>query len=131
LKIQTLKLQHNRECKGLMAQIHYVKAKFTRESNMRYDLAYQKRYILAFLSRTLEYVSLILVESTDSFSSGSPALAAISMPQRRRPKLKSVVKSLIFLQRIRLYNIPFPISTEILMLLWADMQAMYGNENAL
>ena len=46
-----LKQQHNRECKGLMVQIKYLKAKYTRESAFRCDLAYQKQYLLALMAR--------------------------------------------------------------------------------
>ena len=46
-----LKQQHNRECKGLMVQIKYLKAKYTRESAFRCDLAYQKQYLLVLMAR--------------------------------------------------------------------------------
>jgi myosin protein heavy chain len=46
-----LKMQHKQECKGLIVQIKYLKAKFTRESCLRYDLGYQKKYLLTLLSR--------------------------------------------------------------------------------
>lgn len=46
-----MKTQHRQECKGLIVQIKYLKAKFTRESCMRCDLGYQKQYLLVLLSR--------------------------------------------------------------------------------
>lgn len=50
-QLSTMKQQHNKECKGLIIQIRYLKAKFTRESAFRSDLGYQKRYLLVLLSR--------------------------------------------------------------------------------
>ena len=46
-----LRNQHRLECKGLIVQIHYLKAKFTRENTLRMDLSYQKRYLLILLGR--------------------------------------------------------------------------------
>lgn len=46
-----LKIQHNKECKGLIVQIRYLKAKFTRESLFREDLTYQKQYFLVLLKQ--------------------------------------------------------------------------------
>jgi DNA repair exonuclease SbcCD ATPase subunit len=51
LPVSALKIQHNKECKGLIVQIRYLKAKFTRESSLRCDLVYQKKYLLVLLSR--------------------------------------------------------------------------------
>ncbi|TFK53458.1 hypothetical protein OE88DRAFT_1676650 [Heliocybe sulcata] len=50
-QLSVLKLRHNKECKGLMVQIRYLKAKCTRESVLRGDLGYQKRYLLVLLAR--------------------------------------------------------------------------------
>ncbi|KAF8902351.1 hypothetical protein CPB84DRAFT_1961582 [Gymnopilus junonius] len=50
-QISSLRLQHNKEYKGLMVQIRYLKAKFTRESLFRGDLTYQKQYLLVILSQ--------------------------------------------------------------------------------
>jgi hypothetical protein len=52
-QLSALKLQHNKECKGLFVQIQYLKAKFARESTLRFDLVYQKQYLLELL-RQLE-----------------------------------------------------------------------------
>jgi len=46
-----LKNQHKQECKGLIIQIKYLKAKYTRESTMRSDLGFQKHYLLVLLSK--------------------------------------------------------------------------------
>ena len=46
-----LKLQHKQECKGLIVQIHYLKAKYEREAYLRDSLVYQKQYLLVHLSR--------------------------------------------------------------------------------
>jgi Pericentrin-AKAP-450 domain of centrosomal targeting protein len=46
-----IKVQHNKECKGLIVQIRYLKAKFTRESTLRSDLGYQKQYLLVLLTK--------------------------------------------------------------------------------
>jgi predicted nucleic acid-binding Zn-ribbon protein len=48
--VARLRLQHNKECKGLLFQIRYLKDKFTRESTFRIELAYQKNYLLAIIS---------------------------------------------------------------------------------
>jgi len=49
--VARLRLQHNKECKGLFLQIRYLKNKFTRESTLRVELAYQKHYLLTIISR--------------------------------------------------------------------------------
>jgi hypothetical protein len=46
-----LKAQHKKECKGLIVQIRYLKAKFGRESLLRCDLGYQKQYLLVLLGQ--------------------------------------------------------------------------------
>jgi hypothetical protein len=46
-----LRNQHKQECKGLIVQIKYLKAKYTRESTMRSDLGFQKHYLLVILSK--------------------------------------------------------------------------------
>ena len=50
-QVSDLKMQHNKECQGLMVKIRYLKAKFTRESSFRSDLTYQKRYLLVLLAQ--------------------------------------------------------------------------------
>lgn len=46
-----LKAQHNKECKGLMVQISYLKNKYTRENTFRLQLVHQKQYLLILLAR--------------------------------------------------------------------------------
>lgn len=41
-----LRAKHTAECKSLLTQIRYLKAKFMRESDLREDLCFQKRYLL-------------------------------------------------------------------------------------
>jgi myosin heavy subunit len=48
--VARLRLQHNKECKGLLLHIRYLKDKFTRESTFRIELAYQKTYLLTIIS---------------------------------------------------------------------------------
>lgn len=50
-QLSALREQHKLESKGLIVQIHYLKAKFTRENTLRMDLSYQKRYLLVLLGR--------------------------------------------------------------------------------
>jgi len=50
-QVSKMKLQHNKECKGLIVQIRYLKAKFIRESVFRNDLTYQKQYLLVLLTQ--------------------------------------------------------------------------------
>ncbi|KAK2464002.1 hypothetical protein APHAL10511_003946 [Amanita phalloides] len=50
-QLAALKLRHNKECKGLVVQVRYLKTKFTRESSLRTNLCYQKQYLLVLLSR--------------------------------------------------------------------------------
>lgn len=61
-----LRIQHKNECKGLMVQIHYLKAKFTRESTFRADLTYQKHYLLEVLSKFEKGYVLRICTSFDS-----------------------------------------------------------------
>lgn len=49
--LTAIRAQHKLESKGLVVQIHYLKAKFTRENALRTDLVYQKRYLLVLLGR--------------------------------------------------------------------------------
>lgn len=49
-QLDELRGQHKQECKGLIVQIRYLKAKFTRESTLRDDLSYQKQYLLVLLA---------------------------------------------------------------------------------
>ena len=51
MQVSAMKLQHNKECKGLMLQIRYLKAKFAREACFRDGLVYQKKYLLELLGK--------------------------------------------------------------------------------
>ena len=50
-QVVALRNQHKQECKGLIIQIRYLKAKYMRESTMRSDLGFQKHYLLVLLSK--------------------------------------------------------------------------------
>jgi hypothetical protein len=49
-QVESLKKMHNKECKGLMVQIRYLKDKFYRESLLRQDVSYQKKYLIQVLN---------------------------------------------------------------------------------
>ena len=51
IQVQAIEMRHKEECKGLLVQIRYLKAKFTRESTLRGELAHQKRYLLVLLGK--------------------------------------------------------------------------------
>jgi hypothetical protein len=52
-----LHVQHRSEAKGLLAEIRYLKIKFTRENSFRDDLILQKEYLLDMVGTyTLGYV---------------------------------------------------------------------------
>ncbi|KAG1774133.1 hypothetical protein EV702DRAFT_1126979 [Suillus placidus] len=93
-----LKNQHKEECKGLVVQIRYLKAKFTRESTLRDDLAYQKQYLLVLLSSFEASEKRILA-----------CISRIGYPKPKNPpavvkkprSIKSVVLSVIFIRRVR------------------------------
>ncbi|KAJ7043757.1 hypothetical protein C8F04DRAFT_1366949, partial [Mycena alexandri] len=94
-QLSALKLQHNRECKGLIVQIRYLKAKFTRESTLRSDLCYQKEYLLILLAK-FEKSEKNIISSIARI--GYP----IAPPPGKRPKtLKAVATSVMFLSRIK------------------------------
>ncbi|KAG2137608.1 uncharacterized protein EDB93DRAFT_1106565 [Suillus bovinus] len=93
-----LKKQHKEECKGLVVQIRYLKAKFTRESTLRDDLVYQKHYLLVLLSNFEASEKRILA-----------CISRIGYPKSKNPpailkkprSIKSVVLSVIFIRRVR------------------------------
>ncbi|KAG1902397.1 uncharacterized protein F5891DRAFT_1216443 [Suillus fuscotomentosus] len=93
-----LKKQHKEECKGLVIQIRYLKAKFTCESTLRDELVYQKHYLLVLLS--------------NFEASEKRILACISWIGYLKPKnppaimkkthsIKSVVLSVVFIWCVR------------------------------
>ncbi|KAF5351346.1 hypothetical protein D9758_008042 [Tetrapyrgos nigripes] len=95
-QLSALKLQHNKECKGLFVQIRYLKAKFTRESTLRFDMVYQKRYLLELLGQLEKSERAILASIANI---GFPAQP--SPPKKPRNKLKTAAMSIIFISRMR------------------------------
>lgn len=82
-QISALKIQHKKECKGLIVQIRYLKAKFTRESSLRGDLVYQKKYLLVLLSRFEKRFVLHSFSSTQMLTSTGPANKLYSLRSLR------------------------------------------------
>lgn len=76
--IDLLRIQHKNECRGLIVQIHYLKAKFTRESVFRADLTYQKYYLLEVLSKFEKGEKQILA-----------AIARLDFPMYKQPTKQS------------------------------------------
>ena len=118
--VARLRLQHNKECKGLLFQIRYLKHKFTRESVFRVELAYQKNYLLTIISHfekgsvLFSTLSLsVMIADCICCTSEQKVLAAIARigyptqpttPQassRRRRSLKGVATLFVFLARTR------------------------------
>ncbi|KAI8969366.1 hypothetical protein BD414DRAFT_503572 [Trametes punicea] len=96
-QLAALKQQHNKECKGLMVQIRYLKAKFTREFAFRCDLGYQKQYLLVLMTRLERNEEKILAAIARI---GYPAIPSdLSSPRPKGRKLKSIVDSIIFIHR--------------------------------
>ena len=97
-------------------QIRYLKAKFTRESNLRYDLGYQKQYLLVLLTK-FEKRSVVSVDFlelvTDPSALGSEqrilkSIARIGYPTTSLPRpgrkarsLKSAALSVVFVLRAK------------------------------
>ena len=96
-QIVELKAQHNRECKGLIVQIRYLKAKFSRESLFRDDLGYQKTYLLMLLANFEASDKRILA----AISRIGFATKSIRPAPRKRRSFKSVAQSVIFIHRVR------------------------------
>ncbi|PBK99751.1 hypothetical protein ARMGADRAFT_516895 [Armillaria gallica] len=95
-QLSAIKLQHNKECKGLIVQIRYLKAKYTRESNMRLDLVYQKQYLMVLLGRMENSEKTIFAAiSQIGFPVEPPPPAA------KHRKLKSIAQMFVFLSRVR------------------------------
>ncbi|KAH9479344.1 hypothetical protein JR316_0007934 [Psilocybe cubensis] len=95
-QLSELKLRHNKECKGLMVQIRYLKAKCTRESSFRDGLTYQKKYLLELLAAFEKSERTIFASiARIGFPVANPP------PKRKVHKLKSVARMVIFLSRIR------------------------------
>ncbi|KAG1860628.1 hypothetical protein DFJ58DRAFT_715534 [Suillus subalutaceus] len=93
-----LKRQHKEECKGLVVQIRYLKAKFTRESTLRDDLVYQKHYLLVLLSN-FEASEKRILACISRIGYPKPKNPAVTVKKPR--SIKSVVLSVIFIRRVR------------------------------
>ncbi|KAF8639093.1 hypothetical protein AX17_001738 [Amanita inopinata Kibby_2008] len=90
-QLSAMKLQHNKESKGLIVQIRYLKAKFTRESTMRSNLCYQKQYLLLLLARYEKSEKTIFASIACIGFPVSPP------PVIRKPrKLRSVAVAVLF-----------------------------------
>ncbi|KAJ7066450.1 hypothetical protein C8F01DRAFT_1365974 [Mycena amicta] len=111
-QLSALKLQHNRECKGLMVHIRFLKAQVTRESSLRGALCYQKDYLLILLSKfERRYAKLFgrLRVTSHRFSERNiiSSIARIGFPlsntppPRKQKRLKSVALTVIFLGRAK------------------------------
>ncbi|OAX40162.1 hypothetical protein K503DRAFT_738032 [Rhizopogon vinicolor AM-OR11-026] len=97
-QLDQLKRQHKEECKGLVVQIRYLKAKFTRESTLRDDLAFQKQYLLVLLSNFEASEKRILAcISRIGYPRHENPLAVMKKPR----SIKSIVLSVIFISRVR------------------------------
>ncbi|KAI1790299.1 hypothetical protein LXA43DRAFT_1149321, partial [Ganoderma leucocontextum] len=98
-QLVSLKQQHNRECKGLMVQIKYLKAKYTREATFRCDLGYQKQYLLVLMARLERSEEKILAAVARI---GFPVISSNPAPKKGRTKtLRSVAYIVLFLNRTR------------------------------
>ncbi|KIJ96822.1 hypothetical protein K443DRAFT_124322 [Laccaria amethystina LaAM-08-1] len=93
-QVSAIKLQHNKECKGLMLQTRYLKAKFVKDACFRDWLAY--RYVPS---------SLFVVYATVIFASIARvgfSVAKSPPATKKAPKLKSVAM-VVFLSRVNNY----------------------------
>ncbi|KAF9073179.1 hypothetical protein BDP27DRAFT_1319010 [Rhodocollybia butyracea] len=94
-QLSALRIQHNKESKGLIVQIRYLKAKFTRESMLRFDLAYQKHYLLVLLNKFEKS------EQTISAAIARIGFPIVPPPHSKRRKFKNIVRSIIFVTRVK------------------------------
>ncbi|KAH7922631.1 hypothetical protein BV22DRAFT_645305 [Leucogyrophana mollusca] len=97
-QLEVLKVQHNKECKGLIVQIRYLKAKYTRESILRDSLGYQKQYLLVLLS-SFEASERRILACISSI--GYPKPQKPVPPSRSSRSLKSVALGVIFVRRAK------------------------------
>ncbi|KAK0501582.1 hypothetical protein EDD18DRAFT_1066550 [Armillaria luteobubalina] len=95
-QLSAIKLQHNKECKGLIVQIRYLKAKYTRESNMRLDLVFQKQYLMGLLGRMENSEKTIFAAISQIGFPVEPP-----QPPAKHRKLKSIARMFVFLSRVR------------------------------
>ncbi|KAF8586444.1 hypothetical protein K439DRAFT_1631700 [Ramaria rubella] len=95
-EVEELRTQHRTECKGLMVQIRYLKAKYTRESVFRADLGYQKHYLLGILSSFKKEEKQILAAVARI---GFPL--SQDQPHRKRLTLRTVASVALFVAKAR------------------------------
>ncbi|KAH8103946.1 hypothetical protein BXZ70DRAFT_923662 [Cristinia sonorae] len=98
-QLSALTLQHKNECKGLIVQIRYLKAKFSRETLLRSDLGFQKRYLLTLLSRCERTEDKILsIIATIGYPPSEPPS---SPSTSRKHTFKTAVLATLFMTRAR------------------------------
>jgi len=126
-QVSAMKLQHGKESKGLIVQIRYLKAKFTRESLFRCDLGYQKQYLLVLLGQfekrcvNSSIMGFVDVLTCDAFSEqrilaaiatiGYPAAPPLLRSGRKKRTFKSVVASVVFIARTKSVSEPYYLMT--------------------
>ncbi|KAI0091595.1 hypothetical protein BDY19DRAFT_885665 [Irpex rosettiformis] len=96
-QVQTFEARHKAECKGLVLQINYLKAKWVRESHLRDNLGNQKQYLLVLLAKSERMEEKILAAIAKiGFPHSAPRLPP---PPRPKKTLKNVTLSVIFILR--------------------------------
>ncbi|KAI0692519.1 hypothetical protein BC835DRAFT_1508673 [Cytidiella melzeri] len=96
-QLETFEARHKAECKGLVLQINYLKAKWIRESTLRDNLGSQKQYLLLLLAKSERLEEKILAAIAKiGFPHATPRLPA---PVRAKWTLKNVTLSVIFILR--------------------------------
>ncbi|KAF8141485.1 hypothetical protein EV363DRAFT_1425600 [Boletus edulis] len=95
-QLDELKAQHKRECKGLIVQIRYLKVKFARESTLRDDLSYQKRYLLVLLS-SFEASDKRILACISRIGYPKPSPPAVT----KKRSFKSAAWCIVFIRRAR------------------------------
>lgn len=98
VQLQAIEIRHKEECKGLLVQIRYLKAKFTRESTLRGELAHQKRYLLVLLGK-FEKSERTIVSAIARIGFTESAPEETKRPRAR--SLQSAALAVIFLARAR------------------------------
>ncbi|GJJ11416.1 hypothetical protein Clacol_005649 [Clathrus columnatus] len=98
--ISLLRIQHKNDCKGLMVHIEYLKTQIRRESIIKEDLVYQKRYLLDVLAKFEKGERQILA-----------AIARLDFPMRirpeparKRPALRTIAVVVRFICRTKRIN---------------------------
>jgi len=92
-QVENMKKLHNKECKGLMVQIRYLKDKFYRESLLRQDVSHQKIYLLQVLSVYSKS------EKNIQRALARPGFPHENPPAKTKKSLKSVVRAVLFITR--------------------------------